>query len=156
MPETIIRPYSVMPVHIRTARKRHMCSDCEKPIEPGTRYELSITPPHRIPEYDVDRWLTWRTHYPRHDGLEFLPGCKAAVEAAAFREKAEREAAAACTYVALLAGERFPCHSHEGGLHHFAAAIPDPCMAPFCRLPAGHRTLHDIPSGRAEIVEADA
>jgi hypothetical protein len=89
MPETIIRPYSVMPVHIRTARTQHLCSDCEKPIEPGDKYELSVTPPHRIQEYDVDRWLTWRTHYPRHDGLNFLPGC---AEAAAYREQAEREA----------------------------------------------------------------
>ena len=87
--ETIIRPGAVLPVEIRTARKRHDCNDCDWPIEPGDRYELSVSPPHRIQDYDVACWLTWRTHHPRHDGHRFLPGCD---EAAAYREKAEREA----------------------------------------------------------------
>jgi hypothetical protein len=87
MGETITRPGAVLPVEVRTARKQHACNDCPVPIEPGTRYELSVSPPHRIPEFDVERWVTWRTHYPRHDGLRFLPGCAVA---AAYREKAAR------------------------------------------------------------------
>jgi len=83
--EAAARDGAVLPVEVRTARKRHMCDDCRHPIEPGTRYELSVSPPHRIQEYDVPRWLTWRTHYPRHDGSRFLPGCD---EAAMRREKA--------------------------------------------------------------------
>lgn len=78
-----MRPGCVVPVKVRTARKLHTCDDCQGPIEPGDRYELSVTPPHRLDVYDVDHWLTWRTHYPRHDGHRFLPGCD---EAAAYRE----------------------------------------------------------------------
>jgi hypothetical protein len=84
------RPGAVLPVEVRTARTGHRCSDCENPIMPGDRYELSVSPPHRIQEYDVDCWLTWRTHYPRHDGNDFLPGCAAAEVAAAWRENEER------------------------------------------------------------------
>jgi hypothetical protein len=80
--ETILRPGSVMPVQVRTARTQHACNDCPEPIEPGEKYELSVTPPHRLDMYDVDRWLTWRTHYPRHDGHNFLPGCAAAAHRA--------------------------------------------------------------------------
>ncbi len=91
MPETITRPGAVMPVQVRTARTQHPCNDCPEPIMPGDRYELSVTPPHRISEYDVDSWLTWRTHHPRRDDDTgyILPGC---AEAAAYREKAVREA----------------------------------------------------------------
>lgn len=85
--ETISRSGAILPVEVRTARKRHVCDDCGEPIEPGDRYELSATPPHRIDVYDVDRWLIWRTHYPRHDGRFFLRGCD---EAAAYREHADR------------------------------------------------------------------
>jgi hypothetical protein len=88
VPETTTRPGSVLPVEIRTARKRRTCNDCLLPIEPGDRYELSVTPPHRLDVYDVDRWLTWRCHYPRHDGDRFQAGC---AEAAAYRERAARE-----------------------------------------------------------------
>ena len=92
MPETITRPGAVMPVHVRTARTRHICNDCPEPIMPGDRYELSVTPPHRVDIYDVPNWLVWRTHYPREGGCHttysFLPGC---AEAAAYREKAVRE-----------------------------------------------------------------
>jgi hypothetical protein len=88
MPEqTIIRPGSILPVRVRTARTGHTCDDCGQPIEPGDQYELSVAPPHRIAEMDVDCWLTWRTHYPRHDGDRFLWGCDLA---AAYREKAVR------------------------------------------------------------------
>lgn len=62
-------------IQIRTARKQHGCNDCPLPIEPGEKYELAVFPPHSIQEYDVDRWTTWRTHYPRHDGHNFLIGC---------------------------------------------------------------------------------
>lgn len=80
MTETTTRPGSVLPVEIRTARKQCVCDDCCEVIEPRTKYELSTTPPHRMSEYDVDRWLTWRSHHPRHRGHAFLPGCRAAAE----------------------------------------------------------------------------
>ena len=54
-----------IPVRVRTARTRHACDDCSQPIEPGEKYELLTVPPHRMPEYDVPRWLTWRAHQPR-------------------------------------------------------------------------------------------
>lgn len=78
-----------VPVKVRTARKPHDCDDCSQPIEPGEKYELQVTPPHRIPEWDVPCWLTWRSHYPRHDGMNFLIGCDMS---AAYREHAAREA----------------------------------------------------------------
>jgi hypothetical protein len=88
MAETITRSGAILPVEVRTARKRHACDDCQEWIEPGTRYEMSVTPPHRNQDYYVPAWLTWRTHYPRHDGDRFLPGC---AEAAAYQEQAARE-----------------------------------------------------------------
>jgi len=64
---------------------------------------------------------------------------------------------AACHLVAVVGGTRYPCTGkHEDGNHHFAADLPDPCDAPFCRLSAGHRSLHDIPSGHPEVVTVDA
>jgi hypothetical protein len=77
-----------IPVKIRTARRAHACNDCPEPIEPGEKYELAVWPPHRVQEYDVPRWVTWRTHYPRHDGRNFLFGC---AMSAAYRENAGRE-----------------------------------------------------------------
>jgi hypothetical protein len=68
-------PADIIQPAIRVARKQHKCDDCGAVIGPGTAYELRVIPPHRLPEYDVDRWLTWRTHWPRHDGQSFLPGC---------------------------------------------------------------------------------
>src|ERR1035441_862798 len=88
--KTITRAGAVLPVEIRTARKRHSCNDCPEPIMPGDRHELSVTPPHQLREYCVPRWLKYRTHYPRHDGHRFLPGC---AEVAAYRENDERESA---------------------------------------------------------------
>jgi hypothetical protein len=76
-----------IPVKIRTARKRHPCSDCSEPIAPGEKYELAVYPPHSIDVYDAGRWLTWRTHYPRHDGHRFLIGCDLS---AAYKENAVR------------------------------------------------------------------
>lgn len=60
-----------------------------------------------------------------------------------------------CGKVAIVGGRRFPCLSHENGQHHFVAHLPA-CPAPFCKLPPGHRELHDIPAGRAEVVEDDS
>ena len=79
-----------IPVQIRTARKLHACDDCSQPIAPGEKYELLVVPPHRMPEYDVPRWLRWRTHYPRHDGMNFLIGC---AMSAAYREQSARGSA---------------------------------------------------------------
>jgi hypothetical protein len=63
-----------------------------------------------------------------------------------------------CLHAAVITwrGRRtwYPCRSHEGGVHRFPARLDDPCPAPWCRLPAGHRELHDIPAGRAEIHDA--
>jgi hypothetical protein len=47
----------------------------------------------------------------------------------------------------------YPCRSHEGGAHHFAAHWPA-CPAPFCRLPPEEGHLHDIPSGVVEYHDA--
>ena len=58
----------------------------------------------------------------------------------------------ACSLVAFVGENRYPCRSHDDGKHHFAAHWPA-CPAPFCRLEAGHRGLHDVPSGAAEIRE---
>lgn len=88
MTETVTRSGEILPVQVRTARKQHPCSDCGLPILPGDKYELAVYPPHSVQEYDVDRWLTWRTHYPRHDGHRFLVGCDLS---AAYEEKAVRE-----------------------------------------------------------------
>lgn len=62
-----------------------------------------------------------------------------------------------CLHAAVVVapgGERvwYPCRSHDGGVHHFAARWPD-CQAPWCRLPASHAaegTIHDIPFGTVE------
>lgn len=58
-----------------------------------------------------------------------------------------------CLHAAVVidSGHRvwYPCRSHDGGAHHFAAHWP-PCPAPWCRLPASHAaegTMHDIPGG---------
>ena len=58
-----------------------------------------------------------------------------------------------CPVIAVVGDDRYPCRSHEGGIpaHHFAAFWP-PCEAPFCKLPPGHGSLHDIPAGEARIV----
>ena len=82
----------IIQVQVRTARKEHRCNDCDGPILPGDRYELHVTPPHRLDVYDVDHWLTCKSHWPRHDGARFLPGCD---EAAAYRENARRAMAVA-------------------------------------------------------------
>jgi len=77
-----------VPVKIRTARKRHACDECDQWIEPGEKYELCTTPPHRLDVTDVDSWLDWRSHYPRIGPAgQFLLGCAVA---AAYRERAER------------------------------------------------------------------
>lgn len=88
MAETVTRSGAVLPVKVRTARTQHACDDCPVPIEPGDLYELAVYPPHSIQEWDSARWLTWRNHYPRHDGHNFLIGCALA---AAYHEKAQRE-----------------------------------------------------------------
>lgn len=61
-----------------------------------------------------------------------------------------------CLHAAVVVdGDRrvwFPCRSHEGGFHHYAAHWPK-CVAPWCRLPYSHYlegTMHDIPSGTVE------
>ena len=56
-----------------------------------------------------------------------------------------------CPMVAIVGADKFPCRSHEGGKHHYAAHWPA-CPAPFCKLPPEHRSLHDIPSGDARYV----
>jgi hypothetical protein len=61
----------------------------------------------------------------------------------------------ACTRVATVGGTNYVCRSHEGGVHHFATTLLDPCPAPFCRLPAGHRSLHDVPFGKPAYSDAE-
>jgi hypothetical protein len=57
-----------------------------------------------------------------------------------------------CSVVAMVGDDRYPCRSHKGRVHHFAAHWPA-CPAGYCKLPPGHRGLHDIPSGRARIAD---
>lgn len=66
-----------------------------------------------------------------------------------------------CLHAAVVAdGDRrvwYPCRSHEGGVHRFAAHWP-PCPAPWCRLPAAHAeagTMHDVPGGTVEYHAPD-
>ncbi len=65
-----------------------------------------------------------------------------------------------CLHAAVIVyqGRRvwYPCRSHEGGVHRFAARL-DACPAPWCRLPYSHYlagTMHDIPPGTVEIHDA--
>ena len=62
-----------------------------------------------------------------------------------------------CLHAAVIVykGQRvwYPCRSHEGGVHRFLARL-DACPAPWCRLPKGHRELHDIPPGMVEYHDA--
>lgn len=82
-----------IPSEIRTARRQHDCNDCGQPIEPGEKYEHTAFPPHRISEYDVDHWLTWRNHFPRFGSQgQFLFGCDMS---AAYKERCAREAVSA-------------------------------------------------------------
>jgi len=76
------------------------------------------------------------------------------------REASAPVAAHECLHAAVVVwrGRKvwFPCRSHDGGVHHFAATWP-PCPAPWCRLPYSHYlegTMHDIPSGTVEIHDA--
>lgn len=91
MAETVIRSGAVLPVKVLTARTQHACDDCPLPIEPGQKYELATYPPHRQDYMDVDHWLTWRTHYPRHDGDRFLFGCDLAAAYLGESSKGARE-----------------------------------------------------------------
>lgn len=65
-----------------------------------------------------------------------------------------------CLHAAVVVdGDRrvwYPCRSHEGGVHHFAAHWPA-CPAPWCRLSYSHfqaGTMHDIPGGFVEYHDA--
>lgn len=61
--------------------------------------------------------------------------------------------------VIVCGGRRvwYPCRSHEGGVHNFAAHWPHKCPASWCRLPRSHYlegTMHDIPGGVVETHDA--
>jgi hypothetical protein len=58
----------------------------------------------------------------------------------------------ACTLVAVVGKSRYPCRRHAAGVHWFAMH-EQACPAPFCRLPFGHNSLHDIPAGRPEVID---
>jgi hypothetical protein len=58
-----------------------------------------------------------------------------------------------CTRIAVVGDTAYQCRSHEDDVHHFAVHWPA-CPAPWCRLKPGHRTLHDIPSGKPEFKDA--
>jgi hypothetical protein len=55
-----------------------------------------------------------------------------------------------CQVTAELGGATYPCQEHRDGKHVFAAHWPK-CPAPWCRLPPGHRSLHDVPAGTPKI-----
>jgi hypothetical protein len=80
--------------------------------------------------------------------------CAACRKACRDRARLQRAAMAEpCQKVAVVSGNLYPCRSHAGGVHHFAVYWPA-CPAGFCKLPPGHRGLHDIPSGSAVVYEA--
>jgi|HubBroStandDraft_3_1064219.scaffolds.fasta_scaffold98306_3 hypothetical protein len=58
-----------------------------------------------------------------------------------------------CTLVAVIGESRYPCIRHEAGVHWFGAHGEHTCAAPFCRLPFGHDSLHDIPGGRPVVID---
>lgn len=62
----------------------------------------------------------------------------------------------ACDLVAVIGTVRYPCYRHQDGVHWFGANGMNTCAAPFCRLPHGHRELHDIPAGKPEVVKGGA
>lgn len=75
---------TVIPVKLRTARVRHDCGQCGRVIEPGELYEVHALPPYRDPNFGAGWWVM-ATHvaaYPIRRGCD---------EAAAYRERAERE-----------------------------------------------------------------
>jgi hypothetical protein len=59
-----------------------------------------------------------------------------------------------CKRIALVGTDRYRCQAHEDGFHCYAAHWPA-CPAPFCKLPPGHRGLHDIPSGDVEYTDTE-
>lgn len=68
----------------------------------------------------------------------------------AIREEHARCADGSARAEAVVGTDVFPCTgNHDDGFHHFAFRA-DQCPAPFCKLANGHRSLHDIPSGKAE------
>lgn len=110
-----------------------------------------------------------------HDGMQVTIVAPPGTDPEAVRDMAGKLAANAhlmlpagdplaehgCLWAAVIVfeGSRtwYPCRSHENGSHHFAARWPDPCPAPWCRLPGSHYmegTMHDIPPGTVEIHDA--
>jgi hypothetical protein len=82
----MIRAGEFVPVLIRRARKAHRCARCDQEIDTGDLYEERNLPPRRHDCVDNDHWLRSRSH------LGAWPGETGCDEAAAYREKAEREA----------------------------------------------------------------
>ena len=83
----------IIPLRIRTARKRQRCDDYLHPcggwIEPGERYEDHRTPPGSYDWGDSDHWRVAKIHAP-HFPASGPTGCELA---GAYREHAAREAA---------------------------------------------------------------
>jgi len=103
----------------------------------------------------------------RQLGSQDLPGDPAFDVEAGLRDLTARLAegpgplaAHGCLHAAVVVWKDrrtwFPCRSHDGGRHHYAAHWPA-CPAPFCKLPYNHcleGTMHEIPSGTAEYHDA--
>lgn len=111
-------------------------------VRPSARGRLDIAADVELDRLEIGRRRHVKLHGPRRFEDCADPGC--------------REASCLRAAVVVDGGRRvwYPCRSHAGGFHHYAAWWPK-CVAPWCRLPYSHYidgTMHDIPPGTVVLV----